>query len=427
MMDREVLVYVDLQGTPYLVGRLWARMRKDRESVTFEYDKGWLAHTERFSLEPALKLGPGPFHTPSDKPLFGAIGDSAPDRWGRVLMRRAERRRAEREGGPPRTLREIDYLLMVDDEARQGALRFSEREGGPFLAEHGPAKIPPLIELPRLLSAAEHVIDDKDSDDDLRLLLAPGSSLGGARPKASVRDRDGHLVIAKFPNMGDEVNTVLWEAVALTLAAKAGIKVPSWRLETVAEKPVLLLRRFDREKGTRIPFVSAMSMLDARDNEARSYLEFVDILRQHGATPKEDIHALWRRIVFSILISNTDDHLRNHGFLWAGPTGWRLSPAYDLNPVPTDIKPRVLTTAIDLDDGTASLKLALEVASYFELAQVDAREIAAEVGKAVTTWRRVAAKLGLTGTEIDRMASGFEHDDLKAALASPKHAKAVKK
>ena len=427
MMDREVLVYVDLQGTPYLVGQLWARMRKDRESATFEYDKGWLAHTERFSLEPALKLGPGPFHTPSDKPLFGAIGDSAPDRWGRVLMRRAERRRAEREGGPPRTLREIDYLLMVDDEARQGALRFSEREGGPFLAEHGPAKIPPLIELPRLLSAAEHVIDDKDSDDDLRLLLAPGSSLGGARPKASVRDRDGHLVIAKFPNRGDEVNTVLWEAVALTLAAKAGIKVPAWRLETVAEKPVLLLRRFDREKGTRIPFVSAMSMLDARDNEARSYLEFVDILRQHGATPKEDMHALWRRIVFSILISNTDDHLRNHGLLWAGPTGWRLSPAYDLNPVPTDIKPRVLTTAIDLDDGTASLKLALEVASYFELAQEDAREIAAEVGKAVTTWRRVAAKLGLTATEIDRMASAFEHDDPKAALASPKHAKAVKK
>ena len=200
-------------------------MRKDRESATFEYDKSWLAHPERFSLEPALKLGPGPFHTPSDKPLFGAIGDSAPDRWGRVLMRRAERRRAEREGQTPRTVREIDYLLMVDDEARQGALRFAEREGGPFLAEHGPTKIPPLIELPRLLSAAERVLSDTDSDEDLRLLLAPGSSLGGARPKASVRDRDGHLAIAKFPNKGDEVNTVLWEAVALTLAAKAGIPV----------------------------------------------------------------------------------------------------------------------------------------------------------------------------------------------------------
>jgi len=160
-----------------------------------------------------------------------------------------------------------------------------------------------------------------------------------------------------------------------------------------------------------------MSMLDAKDNEARSYLEFVDILRQHGAAPKEDMHALWRRIVFSILISNTDDHLRNHGFLWAGPAGWRLSPAYDLNPVPTDIKPRVLTTAIDLEDGTASLKLALEVASYFELAAHEAREIAAEVGKAVSTWRKVAAKLGVTAPEIGRMASAFEHEDSKAVVA----------
>jgi serine/threonine-protein kinase HipA len=426
-MDRVVLVYVELQGMPYQVGRLWARMRKDRESTTFEYDKNWLAHAERFSLEPALKLGPGPFHTPSDKPLFGAIGDSAPDRWGRVLMRRAERRRAERDGQAPRTLREIDYLLMVDDEARQGALRFSEREGGPFLADQAPTKIPPLIELPRLLAATERVLDDKDSDDDLRLLLAPGSSLGGARPKASVRDRDGHLAIVKFPNKGDEVNTVLWEAVALTLAAKAGIPVPAWRLETVADKPVLLLRRFDREQGTRVPFLSAMSMLNARDNEARSYLEFVDILRQHGATPKEDMHALWRRIVFSILISNTDDHLRNHGFLWAGPAGWRLSPAYDLNPVPTDIKPRVLTTAIDLDDGTASLKLALQVASYFELGPDEALQISTQIGKAVATWRKVATKMSLTAPEIDRMASAFEHEDLKDALASVTPVKAIRK
>jgi serine/threonine-protein kinase HipA len=416
-MEKEVLVYVDLQGTPVLAGRLWTRTRKDRESATFEYDKSWLAHPERFSLEPALKLGPGPFHTPSDKPLFGAIGDSAPDRWGRVLMRRAERRRAEREGQTPRTVRETDYLLMVDDEARLGALRFAEREGGPFLAEYGPAKIPPLIELPRLLSAAEHALSDTDTDEDLRLLLAPGSSLGGARPKASVRDRDGHLAIAKFPNKGDEVNTVLWEAVALTLAANSGISVSSWRIETVANKPVLLLRRFDRDGRTRLPFLSAMSMLDAKDNEAHSYLEFVDILRQHGAAPKEDMHALWRRIVFSILISNTDDHLRNHGFLWAGPAGWRLSPAYDLNPVPTDLKPRVLATAIDLEDGTASLKLALEVAPYFELDSDEARTIAAQIGQAVVKWRKVALKVGLTTSEIDRLASAFEHDDLNAALA----------
>jgi serine/threonine-protein kinase HipA len=419
-MGKEILIYVDLLGTPHLVGRLWTRQRKDRQSATFEYDKTWLAHPDRFSLEPALKLDPGPFHTTSDRLLFGAIGDSAPDRWGRVLMRRAERRRAEHEGQTARSLREIDYLLMVDDEARLGALRFTEQEGGPFLAEYGAVRIPPLIELPHLLSAAEHVLNNNDTNEDLRLLLAPGSSLGGARPKASVKDRDGHLAIAKFPNKTDEINVVLWEAVALALAQKAKIIVPTWRLEIIANKPVLLLRRFDRINGARLPFLSAMSMLDAKDNEVRSYLEFVDVLRQHGALPKEDIHALWRRIVFNILISNTDDHLRNHGFLYAGSSGWRLSPAYDLNPVPVDIKPRILSTAIDLDDSTASLSLALAVAPYFELSLHDANNIIGEVGRAVTTWRLQAEKLGLTSAEIDRMKSAFEHEDLQAAVRRSK-------
>ena len=416
-METEVLVYVDIAGTPHLAGRLWARVRKGRESATFEYDSGWLEYADRFSLEPALTLGPGPFHTPSGKPLFGTIGDSAPDRWGRVLMRRAERRRAERAGETLRTLMEIDYLLMVDDEARQGALRFATQEGGLFLAGGEAARIPPLIDLPRLLSAAEHVVGDTDSDEDLRLLLAPGSSLGGARPKASVRDRDGHLAIAKFPHQDDEVNTVLWEAVALRLAANAGIPVPEWRIERVMDKPVLLLRRFDRVRGQRIPFLSAMSMLGASDNEPHSYLEFVDALRRYGASPKRDMHALWRRIVFNILISNTDDHLRNHAFIYAGPDGWRLAPAYDLNPVPTDIKPRVLSTTIDLDDGSASLDLAMSVVQYFELDEGKARTIAAEVGRAVVEWRTDAAHMGLTQTEIDRMASAFEHEDLKAAFS----------
>lgn len=416
-METDVLVYLDIEGKPLLVGRLWTHVRKGRESATFEYDPSWLEYADRFSLEPALTLDPGPFHTPSDKPLFGAIGDSAPDRWGRALMRRAERRRAERAGETPRTLLEIDYLLRVDDEARQGALRFAHVAGGPFLAEHDATRIPPLIDLPQLLSAAERVAGDADSDEDLRLLLAPGSSLGGARPKASVRNRDGHLAIAKFPRKDDEINTVLWEALALTLAAKAGIEVPDWRLERVADKPVLLLRRFDRVATTRIPFLSAMSMLGAHDNETRSYLEFVDALRQHGAAAREDMRALWRRIVFSILISNTDDHLRNHGFLYGGPDGWRLAPAYDINPVPTDIKPRVLTTAIDIDDGTASLGLALSVAGYYELGDDEARAIIAEVGRVVATWRKEAEHLGLSATEINRMASAFEHDELKRALA----------
>lgn len=414
-MDKEVLVYVDISGHLQLVGRLWARLRKDRESASFEYDQSWLENPYRFSVDPALSLGPGPFHT-STKPLFGAIGDSAPDRWGRALMRRAERRRAVQEKQAPRTLREIDYLLMVDDEARQGALHFTQHAGGPFLARTPATKIPPLVKLPRLLAAAEHVLDDTESDDDLRLLLAPGSSLGGARPKASVRDKDGHLCMAKFPHHGDELSSVLWEATALRLAGEAKIDTPEWRLEAVAGRAVLLSRRFDRAGGMRIPYLSAMSMLDAKDNEQRSYLEFVDVLRLYGAAAKEDMKAVWRRIVFNILISNTDDHLRNHGFCYDGPAGWRLSPAYDLNPVPVDIKPRVLTTAINLDDGTASLALALEVAGYFELDSAEARSIASEVGKATKKWRRVATEMGIAANEIERMASAFEHADLKAAL-----------
>ena len=415
-MDRETLVYVDLDGAPHLMGRLWARVRKNKESATFEYDPTWLQHPARFSLEPALKLGPGPFHTPADTPMFGAIGDSAPDRWGRALMRRMERRGAERAGTAPRTLQEIDYLLLVDDEARQGALRFAEREGGPFLHGEGVKRIPPLFELPELLSAAEHVMEDKDTEEDMRLLFAPGSSLGGARPKASVIERDGHLAIAKFPRKDDEINTVRWEALALALAAKAGIAVPENRIEIIAKKPVMLLRRFDREGKRRLPFLSAMSILGAKDNETRSYLEIVDALRRHGAAPKEDMEALWRRLVFNILISNTDDHLRNHGFLYAGQEGWHLSPAYDLNPVPTDIKPRILSTAINEDDNTASLALAMEVAPYFELDDKKARSIAKEVGTAISKWRNEAAHHGLAKNEIDRMASAFEHDDLKAAV-----------
>ena len=416
-MEKDVFVYADLDGVPHLVGSLWARVRKNKEGATFEYDATWLQNPNRFSLEPALKVGQGPFHTGADTPMFGAIGDSAPDRWGRALMRRMERRRAEHEKQTPRTLHEIDYLLLVDDEARAGALRFAETEGGPFLRQEEAKRIPPLVELPELLSAAEHVMEDTDTEEDLRLLFAPGSSLGGARPKASVREKDGNLAIAKFPRKDDEINAVLWEAVALSLARNAGIPVPTARVETVADKPVLLLRRFDREGTRRIPFLSAMSMLGAKDNETRSYLEMVDALRQHGAAPKADMEALWRRIVFSILISNTDDHLRNHGFLYEGSDGWRLSPGYDLNPVPTDVKPRILTTAINEQDTTASLALAMEVAGYFELDEAKAREIAAQVGNATSAWRDEAAGQGITKSEIDRMASAFEHEDLKQALS----------
>jgi serine/threonine-protein kinase HipA len=415
-MEEKTHVYVDLGGSAVLVGTLWSRARKGQESATFEYQKSWLENPKRFSLEPALMLGPGPYHTGEGKALFGALGDSAPDRWGRVLMRRAERSQAKQERRVPRTLREIDYLLMVDDEARQGALRFARSEGGPFVREGAQVRIPPLIELPRLLAAAEHFEEEKETDEDIRLLLAPGSSLGGARPKASVRDADGQLLIAKFPHKADETNAVLWEALALKLAKKAGIQAASWRLEQVSKKPTLLLSRFDRDGTRRLPFLSAMSMLGAKDREPHSYLELVDALRQHGAQVARDLEQLWRRIVFYVLISNTDDHLRNLGFLYSGTAGWVLSPAYDLNPVPVEVKPRVLTTNIDLDDGTASIDLVLSVAEYFGLSLNRARAVVREVAKAVGTWRREAAGLGIARTEIKKMSSAFDHDDFKKTV-----------
>ena len=416
-MDGESLVYVELHGESILVGRLWSRTRGARESATFEYDASWRTHPGRFALEPALPLTPGPFHTPVDQALFGAMDDTVPDRWGRVLMRRAERRRAEKAGQTPRTLGEADYLLLVDDEARQGGLRFAETPDGPFLAEPSGWRIPPFVELPRLLSAATRVTNDEEDDEDLRILIGPGSSLGGARPKASVRDRDGHLALAKFPDRRDDYGIVLWEGVALSLALKAGVTVPQWRMEEVAGKPVALIRRFDRVDGQRIPFLSAMSMLGARDNEVRSYLEIADALRQHGAAAREDLVQLWRRVVFNVMISNTDDHLRNHGFLLhGGNSGWRLAPAYDLNPTPVDVRPRVLSTAIEIEDATASLDLALETAQYYGIKASDARMIAVEVAKAVSDWRAAAARLNIHSREIERMASAFVHHDLEKAL-----------
>jgi serine/threonine-protein kinase HipA len=307
-----------------------------------------------------------------------------------------------------RTLSEADYLLGVNDEARQGALRFSLEDSGPYLAFKDKNSIPPLIDLPRLLSATEHYLNDNETAEDLKILLAPGSSLGGARPKASVRDKDGHLVIAKFPKNDDEFNVVVWEAIALTLAKKAGIKTTQWRLETIRDKPVLLLRRFDRQAGQRIPFLSAMSMLGAKDNDPHSYLEIAYAITQHGASPNSDLEELWRRIIFTVLISNTDDHLRNHGFLYERHKGWRLSPAYDINPTPVELKARMLSTSIDYDDSTASIDLALSVIDDFRIMKARALEIIKEVALAVSEWRSVATQYGLIKREIDRMASAFE-------------------
>lgn len=408
MSDRELLVYVDLAGMAHFVGRLWSRRARNRESATFEYDREWLKNKAQFALEPALMLGGGPQHTQQGRTLFGAFGDSAPDRWGRNLIQREERRRAQAEERAPRSLGEVDYLLGVGDIARQGALRFKEAPDGPFLASGEGANIPPLIRLGELLNAAMRVAADNDDDADLRLILAPGSSLGGARAKASVLDLQGQLSIAKFPQADDAYPVMQWEAVALDLARRAGIEVPTWRLEQVADRTALLLRRFDRDGDIRTPFLSAMSMLGAVDNEDHSYLEIVDALRQFGSQPEQDCAQLWRRIVFNILISNTDDHLRNHGFLHE-TAGWRLSPAYDMNPTPIDVKARVLSLAIDEADDTASLEVALGMARQCGLKPPAAREIMTEVQAAVGQWRQRASFHGLNARDLERMASAFEH------------------
>lgn len=413
MSKRDVVVSADLDGTVRRVGVLHFGSARGREIASFAYESEWLASPDRFPLAPALALGAGSFQPTASQTLHAPLTDSAPDRWGRTLMRREERRRARTEGRTLRALSESDFLLGVTDRVRQGALRFQLDASGPFLAEEASASIPPLVELPRLLAAVRDLETDEDeaSDDALALLLAPGSSLGGARPKASVIDTSGSLWIAKFPQSDDEYSTEVWEAVVLTLARSAGILVEEFSLREVAGTPVLLVKRFDRRGAIRIPYLSAMSLLNAADGEARSYVEIAESLRQHGTAAKSDLAELWRRLVFTIRVANLDDHLRNHGFLLAGPTGWRLSPVFDLNPVPADVRARYLSTAIDIDgDPTASVEKALVVHGQFQLSLDDSRMILGEVDAAVRGWERVAREHGARRGEIARMESAFRAD-----------------
>ncbi|MDX8448208.1 type II toxin-antitoxin system HipA family toxin [Mesorhizobium captivum] len=414
MADFEV--HVDLGGRTRAVGLARANRGRGAETILFEYDGGWLKVPDRFALEPALALTRGAFAPSAGLVTFGSIGDSAPDTWGRRLMQRSERRLAEREGRPVRTLMESDYLLGVADETRLGALRFRWVGEDVYQAPTRDG-VPALIELGRLLQITERILRDEETDEDLRLIFAPGSSLGGARPKASVIDQYGNLAIAKFPKETDDYSIEVWEEIAFRLAGQAGIATPKHELIKVAGKPVMLSRRFDRDGGVRIPFLSAMAMMGVKDSEHGSYPEMVDALAQHGAQGKSDAHALYRRVVFNVLVSNVDDHLRNHGFLWLGKTGWALSPAYDLNPVPTDLKPRVLTTNIDLVDGTCSLDLLEAASEFFALTLDKARTIIKEVATVTATWRDTAKAVGVRSAEINRMASAFEHGDLKRALA----------
>jgi serine/threonine-protein kinase HipA len=411
----DVEVHIDLEGQVRPLGILHRQASRRGETVTFEYDETWLGDANRFSIEPALTLTAGAFPPQAGQPIFGSIGDSAPDTWGRRLMQRAERHLAEREGRQVRTLGELHYLLGVADETRLGALRFRWRGEEVF---QSPVRegVPALIELGRLLQITERIERYEETDDDLQLIFAPGSSLGGARPKASVIDQHGHLSIAKFPKESDDYSIETWEEIALRLAEQAGIQTPKHALLQVAGKQVLLSRRFDRDNGWRIPFLSAMSMTGSRDGERGSYPELVDALTAHGAQAKEDALQLYRRVVFNVLVSNVDDHLRNHGFLWSGQGGWILSPAYDLNPTPVDVKARILTTNIDLDEGTCSVELLQETAGYFGLGDRQSCTIIREVAEVTRTWQAVAAGVGARRAEITRMASAFEHEDLQAAL-----------
>ncbi len=414
-MNRELRVFANRESEPVACGRLWTRSQP-RETSSFEYEPSWLVRRDSFALDPELPLRRGTFH--SQRPLFRAFTDPAPDRWGQTLLRRAERARATREGRPPRTLMAVDFLTRVDDETRLGALRFKDAPGSerePFLWSVG-RPVPPVIELPRLLSATNRIIDNDETEDDLLLVLAPGTSLGGARPKASIRGTDGQLMIAKFPRKDDEWPVTQWEAVSLSLARSAGIQVPSFHVETVLNRPVLILERFDRQGASRVPFMSAMTALSADDNGAHSYLEIVEVLRREGSRVAEDLRELWRRLVFNILVSNTDDHLRNHAFL-RDEVGWHLAPAYDLNPTPVDVKRRIHALAIDEADTTSSADTAFKVAPSFGLSLSESREIAREVGQVVKGWRSPAERLGLKRKDVDRMQSAFEHRDLEIATS----------
>jgi serine/threonine-protein kinase HipA len=392
-------VEVHLGALP--VGTVYRHSSSSGARISFRYAEQWLASPAPFAIDPELFLDLRTM-TPARGGLFGAFSDCAPDRWGRQLMQRRERHAAETAGRTVRTLSELDYLLGVSDESRLGALRFQVQ--GSYVAAHG--GVPPLVRLGALLDAARRIERHEDAGDDLALLVAPGSSLGGARPKASILDQHGRLSIAKFPREGDDYSVERWEWVALQLARAAGIQIPDVELVEVAGREVLLSRRFDRVGSERVHFASALTLLGLGDGDRASYPEMAEILQREGSQPREDTAQLFRRMVFNIVIANVDDHLRNHGFL-RQPRGWTLSPAFDLNPVPADLRPRVLSTNITLDDATGSLAAARQSATYFGLARARADAIIGEVQTAAASWRSVAKASGASQRECQRMQSAF--------------------
>jgi len=413
----DVEVYVAVGEQNLLAGRMYPHRRRGIESASFVYSDRYLAGPDAYALDPGLPLVTGTLQTPVGRALFGAFRDSSPDRWGRTLIQRAERARAKAAATVPRSMSEVDLLLGVRDDLRQGALRFRLNEQGPFLATEE-SGIPALTDLPALLDIAARAEGDTADYEDLKRLVRVGSSLGGARPKAHVLDAAGRVAIAKFPSdSSDTWNVMAWEKVALDLARDAGVTVPDSQLIRIGDRNVLVVDRFDRRGATRVGYASAMTMLEASDGDQRSYLEIAEVIEQRSTAVAAELRQLWGRIAFSILISNTDDHLRNHGFLHERGDSWMLSPAFDLNPQPGS---KDLSTAIDYTDTRASVDTLMTVAAYFRLEASDALEVLAEVTRAVTRWRTVAKSHGLLQQDLDAMESAFEHAEGERARALTK-------
>jgi serine/threonine-protein kinase HipA len=410
-------------------GRSLATLRYDvqgaRENAAFEYDAEWLAAEDRFAVEPGLPLVAGPqFHRKGrhGSVFHGAVADTEPDGWARRVIlrdhakRRQEARRAG-EGAEAGALNALDFLLAVDDASRVGALRFRD-ENGAFqrAAEDGRRTAPPLIELGMLLSASRAVETNSETAADLRFLRGRGTSLGGLRPKCTIVDADGRLSIGKFPSVADDRAVTKGEVLALRLAAAAGIDAAQGHLVESEGETVAVIRRFDRpDGGGRLMYVSAATMLGVEAEAGEhAYTEIVDALRAHGASPQADTEELWRRIAFSILITNVDDHLRNHGFLHVDRGQWRLAPAFDVNPFPE--RARELKTWVSEDAGPeATIEALMSVLPYFRIAAPRAREILGAVERAVSQWRVVGRGLGMSPAELDQFADAFEHGDRAAA------------
>ncbi|HAL32171.1 MAG TPA: toxin HipA [Lachnospiraceae bacterium] len=412
-MEKEKNIYVFADFLSFhneFLGTVHVSQTKGREFYSFEYDEQWLAK-DAMLLDPDLQWYRGRQYISDNKQVFGFLSDSAPDRWGRRLMNRREELRAKKGGEKPVKLMESDYLLGVFDESRMGGLRFKTDPDGEYVSNDTDFATPPWTSLRELEQAATEFEKNETSDNDfwLKQLLAPGSSLGGARPKASVLAPDGSMWIAKFPSKHDEFDSGAWEMVVHELALLCGINVPEARAEVFSSLgTTFLVKRFDRAGKERIHFSSAMTMLGKSDGadatDGSSYLEIVSFLKANGANPKQDLIQLWKRIVFGMAVSNTDDHFRNHGVLLTN-NGWILSPMYDVNP---DVFGEFLSLNVDSDNSAIDLNLAIEASKYYGITKADAASLADEIVRKVdNNWRALAGKYGISHSEAERMSPAF--------------------